>query len=162
MIFIDVRENRPAMVGSFILKPNLNFMEVETNKHLLPSYFKIISFVITGLAITLALLSFNEQLNLDPNIFLPFGKHLFLLALVFFSFSKEKNEEKHFNQLRLICLIPAIIFANIFFLFETFMEELFKPVEHREFMSAFEVLMIFHGYYLVSFYYYKNKQKKAQ
>ena len=144
------------MVGSFILKPNLYFMEVKTNKHLLPSYFKIISFVITGLALISAIISFNEQLNLDPNIFLPLGKYLFLLALVFFSFSKEKNEEKCFNQLRLKCLIPAIIFANIFFLFETFME-LFKSVEHREFMSAFEVLLIFHIYYLVSFYYYKNK-----
>ncbi|SKB47699.1 hypothetical protein SAMN05660776_1276 [Salegentibacter holothuriorum] len=133
-------------------------MEVETNKHLLPSYFKIISFVIAGLALISAVISFNEQLNLAPNIFLPLGKYLFLLALVFFSFSKEKNEKKHFNQLRLKCLIPAIIFANIFFLFETFMEEeLFKSVEHREFMSAFEVLLIFHVYYLVSFYYYKNK-----
>ena len=131
-------------------------MEVETNKHLLPSYFKIISFVITGLALISAIISFNEKLNLDPNIFLPLGKYLFLLALAFFSFSKEKNEEKSFNQLRLKCLIPAIIFANIFFLFETFME-LFKSVEHREFMSAFEVLLIFHVYYLVSFYYYKNK-----
>jgi len=131
-------------------------MEVETKKYLLPSYFKIISLVIIGSAITLALLSLNEQLNLDPNIFLPLGKYLFLLALVFFSFSKEKNEEKSFNQLRLKCLIPAIIFANIFFLFETFME-LFKSVEHREFMSAFEVLLIFQIYYLVSFYYYKNK-----
>ena len=131
-------------------------MEAETNKHLLPSYFKIISFVIAGLALISAIISFNEQLNLDPNIFLPLGKYLFLLALAFFSFSKEKNEEKSFNQLRLKCLIPAIIFANIFFLFETFME-LFKSVEHREFMSAFEVLLIFHVYYLVSFYYYKNK-----
>ena len=144
------------MVGSFILKPNLYYMEVETNKHLLPSYFKIISFVITGLALISAIISFNDQLNLDPNIFLPLGKYLFLLALVFFSFSREKNEQKSFNQLRLKCLIPAIIFANIFFLFETFME-LFKSVEHREFMSAFEVLLIFHIYYLVSFYYYKNK-----
>ena len=136
-------------------------MEAETNKHLLPSYFKIISFVIAGLALTSAIISFNEQLNLDPNIFLPLGKYLFLLALAFFSFSKEKNEEKSFNQLRLKCLIPAIIFANIFFLFNTFME-LPESVEHREFMSAFEVLFIFHVYYLVSFYYYKNKQKKAQ
>jgi hypothetical protein len=142
------------MVGSFILKPNLYFMEVETNKHLLPSYFKIISFIIAGLALISAIISFNK--NLDPNIFLPLGKYLFLLALAFFSFSKEKNEKKSFNQLRLKCLIPAIIFANIFFLFETFME-LFKSVEHREFMSAFEVLLIFHVYYLVSFYYYKNK-----
>ncbi|SFG06213.1 MULTISPECIES: hypothetical protein [Salegentibacter] len=134
-------------------------MEFETNKHLLPSYFKIISFVIAGLALISAIISFNE--NLDPNILLPLGKYLFLLALAFFSFSKEKNEKKSFNQLRLKCLIPAIIFANIFFLFETFME-LFKSVEHREFMSAFEVLLIFHVYYLVSFYYYKNKQKKAQ
>tara|TARA_A100001518_G_C1158000_1_gene13933 strand:+ start:64 stop:522 length:459 start_codon:yes stop_codon:yes gene_type:complete len=147
------------MVGSFILKPNLYFMEFETNKHLLPSYFKIISFVIAGLALISAIISFNE--NLDPNILLPLGKYLFLLALAFFSFSKEKNEKKSFNQLRLKCLIPAIIFANIFFLFETFME-LFKSVEHREFISAFEVLLIFHVYYLVSFYYYKNKQKKAQ
>ena len=145
------------MVGSFILKPNLYFMEVETNKHLLPSYFKIISFIIAGLALISAIISFNK--NLDPNIFLPLGKYLFLLALAFFSFSKEKNEKKSFNQLRLKCLIPAIIFANIFFLFETFME-LFKSVEHREFMSAFKVLLIFHVYYLVSFYYYKNK--KAQ
>ena len=144
------------MVGSFILKPNLYYIEVETNKHLLPSYFKIISFVITGLALISAIISFNEQLNLNPNIFLPLGKYLFLLALVFFSFSREKNEEKSFNQLRLKCLISAIIFANIFFLFNTFME-LFKSVEHREFMSAFEVLLIFHVYYLVSFYYYKNK-----
>tara|TARA_R100001369_G_scaffold81667_1_gene112931 strand:+ start:211 stop:645 length:435 start_codon:yes stop_codon:yes gene_type:complete len=144
------------MVGSFILKPNLYFMEVETNKHLLPSYFKIISFVIAGLALISAIISFNDQLNLDPNIFLPLGKYLFLLALAFFSFSKEKNEKKYFNQLRLKCLIPAIIFANIFFLFETFME-LFKSVEHREFISAFEVLLIFHVYYLVCFYYYKNK-----
>ncbi|MGW1454653.1 hypothetical protein ACWBC2_06630 [Salegentibacter agarivorans] len=132
-------------------------MEVETNKHLLPYYFKIISFVIAGLALISTIISFNE--NLDPNIFLPLGKYLFLLALAFFSFSKEKNEKKSFNQLRLKCLIPAIIFANIFFLFETFME-LFKSVEHREFMSAFKVLLIFHVYYLVSFYYYKNK--KAQ
>lgn len=144
------------MVGSFILNPNLYCMEVETNKHLLPSYFKIISFVITGLALIFAIISFNEQLNLDPNIFLPLGKYLFLLALVFFSFSREKNEEKSFNQLRLKCLISAIIFANIFFLFNTFME-LPESVEHREFMSAFEVLLIFHVYYLVSFYYYKNK-----
>jgi cbb3-type cytochrome oxidase subunit 3 len=131
-------------------------MQVEINKHLLPSYFKIISFVIAGLALTSVIISFNTQLNLDPNIFLPLGKYLFLLAMVFFSFSREKNEERSFNQLRLKCLIPAIIFANIFFLFETFME-LFKSVEHREFMSAFEVLLIFHIYYLVSFYYYKNK-----
>jgi len=131
-------------------------MQVETNKHLLPSYFKIISFVIAGLALTSVIISFNTQLNLDPKIFLPLGKYLFLLAMVFFSFSREKNEERSFNQLRLKCLIPAIIFANIFFLFETFME-LFKSVEHREFMSAFEVLLIFHIYYLVSFYYYKNK-----
>lgn len=144
------------MVGSFILNPNLYFMEVETNKNLLPSYFKIISIILIGLALTSALISFNEQLNLDPHIFLPLGKYLFLLALIFFSFSREKNEEKSFNQLRLKCLIPAIIFANIFFLFENFME-LFKSVEHREFMSAFEVLLIFHVYYLVSFYYYKNK-----
>ncbi len=136
-------------------------MQVETNKHLLPSYFKIISFVIAGLALTSAIISFNEQLNLDPNIFLPLGKYMFLLALAFFSFSKEKDEKKYFSQLRLKCLIPAIIFANIFFLFNTFME-LPESDEHREFMSAFEVLLIFHVYYLVSFYYYKNKQKKAQ
>lgn len=136
-------------------------MEAETNKHLLPSYFKIISFVIAGLALTSAIISFNEQLNLDPNIFLPLGKYMFLLALAFFSFSKEKDEKKYFSQLRLKCLIPAIIFANTFFLFNTFME-LPESVEHREFMSAFEVLLIFHVYYLVSFYYYKNKQKKAQ
>ncbi|MBZ9631081.1 hypothetical protein LB465_09840 [Salegentibacter sp. LM13S] len=136
-------------------------MEIEINKHLLPSYFKIISLVIIGLAIISAIISFNEQLNLDPNIFLPLGKYLFLLALVFFTFSREKNEEKSFHQLRLKCLIPSIIFANIFFLLETFME-LFKSVEHREFMSAFEVLLIFHIYYLVSFFFYKNKQKKTQ
>lgn len=131
-------------------------MRFETEKHLLPPYFKIISFAITALALISAIISFNEKLNLDPNIFLPLGKYLFLLALVFFSFSREKNEEKIFNQLRLKCLISAIIFANIFFLFNTFME-LPESVEHREFMSAFEVLLIFHIYYLVSFYYYKNK-----
>ncbi|MBE7640789.1 hypothetical protein GUB10_10630 [Salegentibacter sp. BLCTC] len=131
-------------------------MRFETEKHLLPPYFKIISFAITALALISAIISFNEKLNLDPNIFLPLGKYLFLLALVFFSFSREKNEEKNFNQLRLKCLISAIIFANIFFLFNTFME-LPESVKHREFMSAFEVLLIFHIYYLVSFYYYKNK-----
>ena len=138
----------------FFLK--LYFMRFETEKHLLPPYFKIISFAITALALISAIISFNKKLNLDPNIFLPLGKYLFLLALVFFSFSREKNEEKIFNQLRLKCLISAIIFANIFFLFNTFME-LPESVEHREFMSAFEVLLIFHIYYLVSFYYYKNK-----
>ncbi|OEY72294.1 hypothetical protein APR40_03360 [Salegentibacter salarius] len=66
-------------------------MEVETNKHLLPSYFKIISFVITGLSLISAIISFNEQLNLDPNIFLPLGKYFFLLALaVFFIFKRKK------------------------------------------------------------------------
>jgi len=144
------------MVGVFILNQIESFMESQPKVSLLPNYFKIIAFIVTGLAIILALLSFNEQLNLDPNIFIPTGKYLFLLALVFFSFSKEKNEEKSFNQLRLKCIIPAIIFSNVFFLFETFME-LFKSVEHRELMTAYEVLLIFHIYYLASFYYYKNK-----
>ncbi|WP_037317627.1 hypothetical protein [Salegentibacter sp. Hel_I_6] len=123
---------------------------------LLPNYFKIIALAITGLAITLALLSFNELLNLDPNIFIPFGKYIFLMAVIFFAFSKEKDEEKSFTELRLKCLPSAIIFVSIIYIFEAFIE-LFKSVEQRELKTAYEVLLIFHIYYLVSFYYYKNK-----
>ncbi len=131
-------------------------MKVNPESALLPNYFKIIAYVIAGLAIILPLLSFNEQLNLDQNIFIPLGKYLFLLALVFFSFSKEKNETASYRELRLKCLPSAIIFANIFFLLESILE-LFYSAENREFISAFEVLLIFHIYYLASFYYCKHK-----
>lgn len=144
------------MVGSFILTLNLNLLKSYPKVSLLPNYFKIIAYVIAGSALTLPLLSFNERLNLDQNIFIPLGKYLFLLALVFFSFSKMKNETARCGDLRLKCLPSAIIFVSIFYLFKSFIE-LFKPVEHRELMTAYEVLLIFHIYYSVSFYYYKNK-----
>ncbi len=91
-------------------------MKANPETALLPKYFKTIAYVIAGLSVVIGLMSYFDELNLDENIFIPLGKYLFLLAIFFFTFSREKNERKYLNALRYKYLTSAIIFAVGYFI----------------------------------------------
>lgn len=90
-------------------------MKFDPAKKLLPTYYKTIAYAIAGLSIVLGILSYYEQLNLNKDIFIPLAKYLFLLALIFFSFSKEKIERPRYNEIRLKNLVSGIFFISFFF-----------------------------------------------
>lgn len=136
-------------------------MKFDPAKKLLPTYYKTIAYVIAGIAIILAILSYYAQLNLNKAIFIPLAKYLFLLALTFFSFSKEENERPGYNEIRLKNLISGIAIISLFFLFDAAMD-LFSSIENRENKTGFEILMLFHIYYLITFQRDKSKILRTQ
>ncbi|SHF99194.1 hypothetical protein SAMN05444483_10414 [Salegentibacter echinorum] len=136
-------------------------MKFDPNKKLLPTYFKTIAYAIAGLSVVLGVLSYVEQVNLNKDIFIPLAKYLFLLALIFFSFSKEKIERKRYIEIRLKNLVSGILFITLFFLFDAAME-LPRSIENRENKTGFELLMLFHIYYLIMFQRDKSKMLKTQ
>ena len=136
-------------------------MKFYPHKKNLPTYFKTLAYVIAGLSVALGMLSYLEQLNLNKDIFIPLAKYMFLLALIFFSFSKEKIERTRYNEIRLKNLISGIFFMTIFFLFDAAME-LPRSIENRENKTGFELLMLFHIYYLIMFQKDKSKILRAE
>jgi len=79
----------------------------------------------------------------------------FISGLVFFSFSKEKKEEAHYETLRLKALVKALFFTIIFWLV-SFMLIYGMAI----FMVSFSVFIVFLLAYNVYFRFYLMKDKK--
>ncbi len=130
------------------------------SENLLPNYFKKIG-LITGILsfIFLILVQFNQDWDfvlIKQEVFKWIFKDLFLISLLFVSFSKEKSETDQIYKLRFQRLKQSVIFGGAVLILDSISELVFNYGD-IVMKSGYEIMLMILFFYIVTFNFGKNK-----